>query len=195
MPMKGYTAFPKCRHYWILTVRLFNVIYRTLVGGVLCLCWDAVRIFCSPNRLGHLYGGFTSLQRCNRFILHPQPTGQHLLFCCFIYFCFNIIGYYGVIIIVFIIIRVVVGEVTLVEGYPKAPSSIATTPRCWGGRYSFPRLLHFTLGAYQIMLSVKQGGIRYHFLKSLVWLDLGLNPSLLDHWRTLYWLGQWPRSH
>ena len=28
--------------------------------------------------------------------------------------------------------------VTLVEGDPKAPFSIATTPRCRGGRYSFP---------------------------------------------------------
>ena len=26
----------------------------------------------------------------------------------------------------------------IVEGDPKAPFSIATTPRCWGGRYSFP---------------------------------------------------------
>ena len=27
---------------------------------------------------------------------------------------------------------------TLVESEPKAPFSIATTPRCWVGRYSFP---------------------------------------------------------
>ena len=27
---------------------------------------------------------------------------------------------------------------TLVEGDPKAPFSIATIPRCRGGRYSFP---------------------------------------------------------
>ena len=40
------------------------------------------------------------------------------------------------------------------------------------------------------MLSVKQGGIQHHF-KSLVWLDLGLNPGLLDHWRTLYPLVLW----
>ena len=31
-----------------------------------------------------------------------------------------------------------VKSVTLVEGDPKAPFSIATTPRCRGGRYSFP---------------------------------------------------------
>ena len=53
---------------------------------------------------------------------------------------------------------------TVVEGDPKAPFSKATTPRCRGGRYSFPGLLHFTLDAYLIMLSVKQGVIKYHFL-------------------------------
>ncbi len=42
--------------------------------------------------------------------------------------------------------------------------SIATTTRCRGGRYSFPGSLHFTLDPYLIMLSVKQGGIKYHFL-------------------------------
>ena len=26
----------------------------------------------------------------------------------------------------------------LVEGNQKAPFSIATAPKCWGGRYSFP---------------------------------------------------------
>ena len=28
--------------------------------------------------------------------------------------------------------------VTLVEGDPKAPFSLATTRRCWGGHYSIP---------------------------------------------------------
>ena len=41
------------QHYWSLTVRLFNVISRTLVdGGVLLLCIDAVDIFCCSSRLG-----------------------------------------------------------------------------------------------------------------------------------------------
>ena len=53
---------------------------------------------------------------------------------------------------------------TIVEGNPKAPFSIATTPRCRGGRYSFPGWLYFTLDQHLIMLSVKQGGIKYHFL-------------------------------
>ena len=42
--------------------------------------------------------------------------------------------------------------VTVVEGKPKTPFSIATTP--------FPGLLHFTLNTYLTMLSVKQGGIK-----------------------------------
>ncbi len=58
---------------------------------------------------------------------------------------------------------------TIVEGDPKAPFSIATTPRCRGGRYSFPGLFNFTLDLYLIMLSVKQGGIKYHFLS--LWYD------------------------
>ena len=71
---------------------------------------------------------------------------------------------------------------TIVEGNPKAPFSIATTPRCRGGHYSFPGLLYFTLDPYLIMLSVKQGGIQIPFFESLVWLDLGLNPGLSGHW-------------
>ena len=62
----------------------------------------------------------------------------------------------------------------LVVGDLKAPFSIATTLRCRGGRYSFPRLLHLTLDAYLLMLSIRQGGIKYHFLSlwyesTLVW--------------------------
>ena len=58
---------------------------------------------------------------------------------------------------------------TIIEGNPKAPFSIATTPMCRGGRYSFPGLLYFTLDPYLMMLSVKQGGIKYHFLS--LWYD------------------------
>ena len=49
---------------------------------------------------------------------------------------------------------------TVVEGYPKAPFSIATTLACGEGATPFLGLLQFTL----IMLSVKQGGIKYYFL-------------------------------
>ena len=50
---------------------------------------------------------------------------------------------------------------TLVKGDPKAPFSIVTTPRCRRGCYSFPWIA--PLYPYLIMLSVKQGGIKYHF--------------------------------
>ena len=53
---------------------------------------------------------------------------------------------------------------TLVEGDSKAPFLIATTPRCREGTTPFPVLPHFTFDLYLIMLSVKQGGIKYHFL-------------------------------
>ena len=58
---------------------------------------------------------------------------------------------------------------TLVKGDPKVPFSIAATPRCRGGRYSIPGLLHFTLDFYLIMLSVKQGDIKYHYFS--LWYD------------------------
>ena len=67
------------------------------------------------------------------------------------------------------VLKVKVKSVTLVEGDPKTPFSITTTPRCKGGRYFFPELLHFTPDPYLIMMSVKQGGIKYHFLS--LWYD------------------------
>ena len=53
---------------------------------------------------------------------------------------------------------------TLVKGDSKAPLSIAVTPRCRGGHYSFP-----WIAPHLKMLSVKQGGIKYHFLS--VWYN------------------------
>ena len=78
---------------------------------------------------------------------------------------------------------------TLVEDDLKAPFSIATTLRCRAGTTPFSGLLHFTLDAYLIMLSVKAPSspffFFFFFFKSLVWLELGLNPGLPDHWWTL----------
>ena len=77
---------------------------------------------------------------------------------------------------------------TVIEGDLMAPFSIATIPGVREGATSFPVLLHFTIDMYLIMLSVKT---RYQvpFLESLVWHNLGLNPGLLDYWRTLHSLG------
>ena len=72
---------------------------------------------------------------------------------------------------------------TIVEGNPKALFSIGK------GATPFPGLHNFILETYLIMLSVKQGVIKYHLKKkSFVWLDL--NSGLPDPWRALYPLGQ-----
>ena len=43
----------KIQDYWNLTIRLFSVISRTLIGGggLLHLCRDSVGVFYSPNQL------------------------------------------------------------------------------------------------------------------------------------------------
>ena len=69
--------------------------------------------------------------------------------------------------------------VTLVEGDPKVPFSIATTPRCVKGATTFLGLLQFTLNTYLIMPSVKQGYIKYHFLS--LWYYLTLD------WTQVFW--------
>ena len=58
--------------------------------------------------------------------------------------------------------------VTIVVGDPKAPFSTATHRGVTDGTTPFSGLLHFTLVPYLMMLSVKQDGIKYHFLESLV---------------------------
>ena len=45
---------PKPQHHWNLTIRLFSVVSRTLIGGVLPLGRDAVSVFYSPSWLGNL---------------------------------------------------------------------------------------------------------------------------------------------
>ena len=52
---------------------------------------------------------------------------------------------------------------TVVEDDPRAPFSIASTPKCRAGRNSFPWIAPLTFDMYLIMLSVKQGGINNHF--------------------------------
>ena len=66
-----------------------------------------------------------------------------------------------------IIVLKVLKLVTVVESNQKAPFSKATTPRCRGGHYCFPWIA--PLYTYLIILSVTQGGIKYHF-KS-IWYD------------------------
>ena len=50
---RGALYSPRPKHYWDLTIRLFSVITRTLIGGVLSLYRGAVGVFYSlPSRLG-----------------------------------------------------------------------------------------------------------------------------------------------
>ena len=49
-----------------------------------------------------------------------------------------------------------VSRSTVVEGYPKAPFSIANTPRCRGERYSFSWIAPHTLDLYLKMQLSKE---------------------------------------
>ena len=55
----------KRQHHWNLSIRLFSVINRTLVGG----------------------GGVTLLFKCSWFILQPHPTGQLGFWVVSLYLC------------------------------------------------------------------------------------------------------------
>ena len=56
------------------------------------------------------------------------------------------------------------------RGWPEGPLFDSLLHQGVGeGATPFPGLLHFTLDPYLIMLSAKQGGIKYHFLS--LWYD------------------------
>ena len=59
MARKGTLRLPKLQHYSGLTIRLFSIISRILVGGILLLCRDAVGVF--YIRLGQLMIGRNSI--------------------------------------------------------------------------------------------------------------------------------------
>ena len=86
------------------------------------------------------------------------------------------IGYNNIYIPIYI-----VSWLTVVE----ALFSVAITPRCRRGRYSFPWIAPLTLDIYLIMLSVKQWCIKYH-----VWLFGMIRPRIEPrspgpyHWRS-----------
>ena len=60
-------------------------------------------------------------------------------------------------------IQVSISLPTVVEGDLKAPFSIATTPRCRKGLYSFPWIAPLILDLYLIILSVMQEDIQIEF--------------------------------
>ena len=80
----------------------------------------------------------------------------------------------------------IVNLATIVESHWKVRFLIVTTPRCRGECYSF--LWIVPLYPWYVPYNVESEAKRYQvsFFESLVWLDLGLNPSLLGHWQTVY---------
>ena len=105
--------------------------------------------------------------------------------------CFESLSFLSPSLYIYIYIYKLVKLATVVEGDQKTPFSIATTPRCRGGCYSFPWIA--PLYPWHVPYIAECLARRYQvaFLKSLVWLDPGLNSGHPDHWRTLYPLGQW----
>ena len=84
----------------------------------------------------------------------------------------------------------IVKLVILVEGDLKVPFSISTTPRC-RGVLSIPwiaAIYPWFLTLYCWVLSKSASSTIFEFL---VLLDLGLNPGLPNHWRTLISFDQW----
>ena len=88
--------------------------------------------------------------------------------------------------------------VALVEGDPKAPFSIATTPRCRGGRYYNPWIV--PLYSWSVPYNAESKARRHQtpFFGVFDLIQPGI--ELLDYWRTLYSLGQsnqcvysWPK--
>ena len=59
-----------------------------------------------------------------------------------------------------------------------------------GGRYSFPWIAPLYPWYIPYIAECRARRYQVPFFESLVWLDLGLNPGLLGHWRKLYPLGQ-----
>ena len=72
------------------------------------------------------------------------------------------------------------------ESYPTAEvqSEYPTAPADWA--------IYLWLLSYNSECEVR--GRQAPFFESLVWIDLGLNPGLPGHWRTLYKFSQWPAA-
>ena len=89
--------------------------------------------------------------------------------------CWQLLCYYPAL---QIITHTYISWLTLVKDNPKVPFSLPMS-RCKGEHYSFHCIAPLTFNLYLIILSDKQGGIKYHFLKSFVWLNLGLNTQII----------------
>ena len=88
--MKDTLHSTKLLHYWSFNIRLFSVISRTLIGGVLPLYRGAVSVFYSQSWLGHrifvgevlpLYRDTVSVFYSFSWLDHKTFVGEVLLFC------------------------------------------------------------------------------------------------------------------
>ena len=64
--LKGIPSSLKLQHYWSLLIRLFSVISKRVVEGVLPLCRDAVGVFYCPSQIGSLSVSAWSIISCYR---------------------------------------------------------------------------------------------------------------------------------
>ena len=130
--------FSKLQHYWSLTIRLFSIISRKFVvgGGGFIHRWGRQPTYKSEMNLFHF-----ALKLLRKAWIHPSSMNGWIVYQAE----FFSLGE-----------RTSLGEgnhwnqtsckvklATLVEGDPKAPFSIATTPRCRGERKSFPWIASF----------------------------------------------------
>ena len=71
-----------------------------------------------------------------------------------------------------------------VEGDPKAAFQLLLQRGVREGATPFPGFLQFTLDPHLLMLSAKEGGVKYHFLS--LWYDSTWDRTPLSQNRTLY---------
>ena len=71
------------------------------------------------------------------------PRNMNIKYVAIFFYVLNTSDHSAINIYIYIYIyKVKVKFATVVEGDPKAPFSIATTPRCTGWCYSFPSIVH-----------------------------------------------------
>ena len=111
------------------------------------------------------------ISKSRRWLLKPKrstSTLHHNKFTYYVFFCFlQTVGFWSI----FTFIQKLISKVgDHSRGWPEGSLFDSLLHQGVGeGATPFPGLLHFTLDPYLIMLSVKQGGIKYHF--SSLWYD------------------------
>ena len=77
---RGNLHSPKLQHYWNLTIRLFSVIPRTLMEGILLFSREAIGIFYSPSQQSNFFsktGCLTKDKEPNLLYYLPIAGGEN----------------------------------------------------------------------------------------------------------------------